>query len=166
MFLCCFWACVGQPDNHISWAKPMPFSSINSTNPRTNAWKFHEKILRIGGAGKWGFFEAAILNFLSRPFWIFFASYQWKTQPINMRYHFFPHYGWFLQNFEKDFIPTLLHTTVDCKIDYRTRAIISRSWLQASLEYKPYIRTEISEKTSLKKRNGLWKWGRKYTSRG
>ena len=30
-----------------------------------------------------------------------------------MRYHFFLHYGWFLQNFEKDFIPTLLHTTVD-----------------------------------------------------
>ena len=30
-----------------------------------------------------------------------------------MRYHFFLHYGWFLQNFEKDFIPTLLHTTVN-----------------------------------------------------
>ena len=30
-----------------------------------------------------------------------------------MRYHFFLHYGWFLQNFEKDFIPTLLHTTVE-----------------------------------------------------
>ena len=29
-----------------------------------------------------------------------------------MRYHFFLHYGWFLQNFEKDFIPTLLHMTV------------------------------------------------------
>ena len=29
-----------------------------------------------------------------------------------MRYHFFLHYGWFFQNFEKDFIPTLLHTTV------------------------------------------------------
>ena len=29
-----------------------------------------------------------------------------------MRYHFFLHYWWFLQNFEKDFIPTLLHTTV------------------------------------------------------
>ena len=58
----------------VSWATPMPFASINSTNPRTNPWKFHEKILRIGGAGKWGFFEAAILNFLSRPFWIFFEK--------------------------------------------------------------------------------------------
>ena len=68
-----FWAYVGQPHGHISWAKPMPFVSINSTNPRTNPWEFHEKILRIGEAGKWGFFEAAILNFLSQPFWIFFC---------------------------------------------------------------------------------------------
>jgi hypothetical protein len=52
----------------MGWAKSMPFASINPTNPRTNPWNFHEKILRIGGAGKWGFFEAAILNFLSRPF--------------------------------------------------------------------------------------------------
>ena len=29
-------------------------------------------------------------------------------------------------------------------------AIISRSWLQAALEYKPYIRTEFSEKNLLK----------------
>ena len=29
-----------------------------------------------------------------------------------MRYHFYLHYGWFLQKIEKDFIPTLLHTTV------------------------------------------------------
>ena len=33
---------------------------------------------------------------------------------------------------------------------HRTRAIISRSWLEAALEYKPYIRTEFSEKTYLK----------------
>ena len=32
---------------------------------------------------------------------------------------------------------------------YRTRAIISRSWLEAALEYRPYIRTAFSEKTSL-----------------
>ena len=71
-FFVCFWAYVGQPHDLISWAVPMPFASINSTIPRTNPWEFHEKILRIGGAGKWGFFEAAILNFLSRPFWFFF----------------------------------------------------------------------------------------------
>ena len=48
-FFVCFWAYVGQPYDHISWAVPMPFASINSTIPRTNPWKFHEKILRIGG---------------------------------------------------------------------------------------------------------------------
>ena len=73
-FFVCFWAYVGQPHDLISWAVPMPFASINSTIPRTDPWEFHEKILRIGGAGKWGFFEAAILNFLSRPFWIFFLQ--------------------------------------------------------------------------------------------
>ena len=33
---------------------------------------------------------------------------------------------------------------------YRSRTIISRSWLEAALEYKQYIRTEFSEKPSLK----------------
>ena len=73
-FFAFFWAYVGQPHDHISWAISMPFASINSTNPRTDPWKFHEKILRIGRAWKWGFFEAAILNFLSGPFWFFFCS--------------------------------------------------------------------------------------------
>ena len=38
----------------------------------------------------------------------------------------------------KGYLPNLLENI------YRTRAIISRSWLQAALEYKPYIRTEFS----------------------
>ena len=33
----------------------------------------------------------------------------------------------------------------EVKLIYRTRAIISRSWLEAAFEYKPYIRTEFSE---------------------
>ena len=73
VFSGCFWAYVWQPHDHKGWVTLMLFVSINSTNPRTNPWKFHEKILRIGGAGKWVFFEAAILNFLSRPFWNFFG---------------------------------------------------------------------------------------------
>ena len=60
VFLGCFWAYVGQPQDHIGWATPMPFASINPINWRTNPWNFHEKILRIVGAGKWGFFESAI----------------------------------------------------------------------------------------------------------
>ena len=55
LFFACFWAHVRQPHDHISWATPMPFPSINSINPKTNPWNFHEKILRIGGAGKWPF---------------------------------------------------------------------------------------------------------------
>ena len=59
-----FWAYVGQPHGHIGWAIPMPFASMNSTNPRTAPWNFHKKILRIGDFEKWPFFESAILNFI------------------------------------------------------------------------------------------------------
>ena len=41
----------------------MSFASTNSTHKRTNPWNFHEKILRIDGAGKLPFYESAILNF-------------------------------------------------------------------------------------------------------
>ena len=88
-FFACFWAYVRQPHDHISWAIPMPFVSINSTNPRTNPWKCHEKILRIGGAGKRGFFEAAILNFLSRPFWTFFCFISVKNPGLSYEVSFF-----------------------------------------------------------------------------
>ena len=36
-------------------SKTMPFASINPTNPRTNPWNFHEKILRIDEALKMTF---------------------------------------------------------------------------------------------------------------
>ena len=88
-FFVCFWAYVGHPHDLISWALPMPFASINSTIPRTNPWEFHEKILRIGGAGKWGFFEAAILNFLSWPFWIFFCFISVKNPALLYEVSFF-----------------------------------------------------------------------------
>ena len=69
VILGCFWAYAGQPHNHIGWATSMPFASINPTNPRTNPWNFHKKILRIGGAGKWPFFRWPIWFFF---FWFFF----------------------------------------------------------------------------------------------
>ena len=62
-FFACFWAYVWQPHDHIGWALSMPFASINPTNPRTNSWNFHKKILRIDRVEKWPFFESAILNF-------------------------------------------------------------------------------------------------------
>ena len=117
-FLGHFWTHVGQSYSHIGCAKPMPFASINSTNPRTNPWKFHEKILRIGGAGKWGFFEAAILNFLSRPFWIFFFCFISVKNPAHLYEvsFFFLHYGWFFQNLGKEAVRTFMHTTVHTNV--------------------------------------------------
>ena len=55
----------------------MPFASFNPTNPRTNPWNFHKKILRIGDFEKWRFFESAILNFFFEKKF-FFASSPWK----------------------------------------------------------------------------------------
>ena len=37
-------------------AKSMPFASINSTNPRTNLWNFHENFLRIDNFEKLFFY--------------------------------------------------------------------------------------------------------------
>ena len=86
----------------------MPFASISSTNPRTNPWNFHEKILRIGGAGKWGFFESAILIFFFQDFFFCFISMKTSSP-----YHLFLQHGWFLQNLGKDLIRTNMHTTVN-----------------------------------------------------
>ena len=76
LFLGCLWAYVGQPHDHIGWATPMPFASINSTNQRTNPWNFREIILRIGRAGKWDFF------------YLYFFSNE-NNLGFHMRYHFF-----------------------------------------------------------------------------
>ena len=58
----------------------MPFASTNPTNPRTNPWNFHKKILRIGGVGKSAFFKSAILNsiFFQKNF--FFCLIPMKTR--------------------------------------------------------------------------------------
>ena len=79
-FLALFWAYVGQPDDHIGWATLMPFTSIYSTNPRTNPWNSHEKILRIGGVEKLSFFELAILILkkISLVFW----SKRWHQKDV------------------------------------------------------------------------------------
>ena len=71
-FLALFWAYVGQPDNHIGcWATLMHFVSIYSTIPRTNAWNFWKKILRIGGDFEF-FFQI----------FFFFATFTWKSVKI------------------------------------------------------------------------------------
>ena len=72
MFFGHFWGYVGQPHCHIGWATSMPFASFNSTNPRTNPWNFHKKILRIGNFEKLCFFESAILNLKKTNVFCFF----------------------------------------------------------------------------------------------
>ena len=68
---------------------------------------FHKKILRIGRAGKKVFFESAILNFFFKK-----KKMCHIKQPIHMRYNFFLHYGWFLQNLGKEAVRTNMHTNV------------------------------------------------------
>ena len=55
-FFVCFWAYVGQSLNHIGWATSMPFTSINSTNPRANPWNFGGNCSAFGGGWKPQFF--------------------------------------------------------------------------------------------------------------
>ena len=83
----------------------MPFASIYPNYPRTNPRNFRKKILRIGGTGKWHFFGFWLLSFLKKNCFVFSL---WKSA----WYHLFLHYEWFLQNLEKDFIQTNMHTTV------------------------------------------------------
>ena len=97
---------VGQPQNCIGSATPMPFASINSTNQRTNPWNFFAKKY-------WEMAELENELFFSWPIWIcFFVFSNENNLGFHMIYHFFLHYGCFFQNLGKDFIRTSMHTTV------------------------------------------------------
>ena len=50
---------------------------------------------------------------VQKKFFLFFLNE--KTKGFHMRQHLFLHYGWFLQNLEKGFIRTNMHTTVHYK---------------------------------------------------
>ena len=86
----------------------MPFVSINFTNPRTNPWKFNEKILRIGEAGKW--------DFLRRQFWIFFLLHlSEKSSPFIWGIIFFCTMDHFFRILEKklsELLCTRLYTNM------------------------------------------------------
>ena len=77
------WRCVGLFNlslGRFGFCDPRLFKSwdyLNPTNPRTNPWNFLEKILKIGGPGKWGF--------LSRPFYLFFFKKKRKICFISMK---------------------------------------------------------------------------------
>ena len=92
------WLFVGQPDNLICWAISMQMASIS-----TNLHALNFKI-----CSNWILVELENDNFL---FWVFFEIFfcfsQWKSALLSYEVSFFLHYGWFLQNLELDFIPTL-----------------------------------------------------------
>ena len=111
VFLGCFWAYVKQPHSHIDWATPMPFKSINPINPRTNPWNFQKKILRIGWAGKWVFFESAILIFFFQRFF-FLPHLNENKQPFDMRYPFFSALWMVSLESWKRGCPNYMHTTL------------------------------------------------------
>ena len=60
-----------------------------------------------------GFFfslDEANFFFSKNNFCLFFSND--KNLGFHMRYHFFLHYGWFLQNLGKEAVQTNMHTTV------------------------------------------------------
>ena len=77
-FLGCFYVYVTLPHNHIGWARSIPFSSINSTNPNTNLWNLSKFILEIVDFEKLSYFESAILDlfFQQRIFLLHLHEYQ------------------------------------------------------------------------------------------
>ena len=102
-------------------------ASLTATWVEQNQCPLHQSILLTQGPiheiimkKYWELAELENEGFLRRPFWIFksailnffFASSHWKIKPIYMRYHFFLHYGWFLQNLGKEAVRTFMHTTV------------------------------------------------------
>ena len=59
----------------------MPFASCNPTNPRTNLWNFHEKILRIGDFEKWPFLKNGHFGFFFPKKKFFFCFILMKISP-------------------------------------------------------------------------------------
>ena len=88
----------------------MRFAWINFTNPRINPWNFQKKILRIGWAGKWVFFESAILIFYFQRF--FFASSQWKQAALWYEVSFFSALWMVSLESWKRGCPNYMHTTL------------------------------------------------------
>jgi hypothetical protein len=70
-----FGTYVRQSHNYIGWAKSMSFTSINSTNPRTNPWNFGNNCSAFSSSWKTQFFWVAHFGF-------FFALSQSKLVNI------------------------------------------------------------------------------------
>ena len=51
-----------------------------------------------------------------------------KKQPIHMRYHFFVHHEWFLQNLGKEAVRTNMHRTVSKNLIMKQANIPIKTW--------------------------------------
>ena len=66
--------------------------------------------------GYWWSWKMTFFGFWLLGFSTFFLFHLNENQPVfHMRYRLFLHCGWFLQNLEKDFIRTIMRTTVATK---------------------------------------------------
>ena len=105
----------GKHNTHISSSQySLNALCINQpTNPRTNPWNFHNKILRIGDFEKCTFFKSAILNFFFEFF--FFCFIPMKISPNlygrmdGSKFWCFP---WFPEN---SLLCVILRYTVQCR---------------------------------------------------
>ena len=89
-------------------------------------------------------------------FWLYLNE---NKQAVHMRYHLFLHYGWFLQNLEKDFIRTNMHTTVHLGFFVKIRNIgNSHVTPQNSIEtyHRPEGRITVVKWVSI-----IWQFGKK-----
>ena len=141
----------------------MPFTSINSTIPRTNANNFHEKILKIGRAGKWVFFlrrpfcifKSAILNFFcfislknaAHFYEVSFFSALWMVFPESWKRscpNFYAHDCIWYNCLSLKF-PCILLVFLDlspyCMLIRDSRLFGTRIRVTRSLNYKLYLRS-------------------------
>ena len=86
----------------------------------------------MGGAGKWGFFESAIL--------IFFSQWKQAARSYEVSFIFALSYGGFLQNLGKDCIQTNIHMTV-CYV--RNQDVGNCNWLKFFFGFVRLLDTQI-----------------------
>ena len=78
--------------------------------------KLLKKILRIGGAGKLMF--CLVFSFFVFGYWVFQFFYQCKDLRLSYEVAFFCTMDGFFRILKKDFIPSIMHTTVFEKESY------------------------------------------------
>ena len=126
----------------------MPFASCNPTNPRTNLWNFHEKILRIGDFEKWPFLKNGHFGFFFQKKKNFFCFILMKISP-NLHGRMdglkFWCFLWFPEN---SLLCVKLRYTVYItakrkleRLQFSTSSSFFKIWSACSCEFKAYFWT-------------------------